>query len=74
MVPITVNFFVKQGQATGRGKTTGLAITYCLAIIGVFTAVGVLFSFFFSATALPEPGQQPVAEPRWSRRCSWRSA
>ena len=35
MVPITVNFFVKQGQQTGR--TTGLAITYCLAIIGVFT-------------------------------------
>src|SRR5262249_39239549 len=51
MIPITVNFFVKQGQA-GRGKTTGLAITYCLAIIGVYTAVGVLFSFFFSASAL----------------------
>ncbi len=53
MVPITVNFFVKQGQGkSGRGKTTGLAITYCLSIIGVFTAVGVLVSFFFSASAL----------------------
>jgi thiol:disulfide interchange protein len=53
MVPITVNFFVKQGQGkSGRGKTTGLAITYCLSIIGVFTAVGVLVSFFFSAGAL----------------------
>src|SRR5262249_23697643 len=52
MVPITVNFFVKQGQGkSGRGKATGLAlaIIYCLSIIGVFTTVGVLFSFFFSA-------------------------
>jgi thiol:disulfide interchange protein len=53
MVPITVNFFVKQGHGkAGRVKTTGLAITYCLSIIGVFTTVGVLFSFFFSASAL----------------------
>ena len=72
MVPITVNFFVKQGQAK-KGSTTGLAIAYCLAIIGVFTAVGVLFSFFFSATVAPAPGQQPVAEPGRRRplpRCS----
>ena len=35
MVPITVNFFVKQGQGPGgRKKATGLAITYCLSIIG----------------------------------------
>ena len=47
MVPITVNFFVKQGQgAGGRKKATGLAVTYCLAIIGIFTALGVFFSFF----------------------------
>jgi thiol:disulfide interchange protein len=53
MVPITVNFFVKQGHGkSGRARTTGLAITYCLSIIGVFTTVGVLFSFFFSASAL----------------------
>jgi thiol:disulfide interchange protein DsbD len=58
MVPITVNFFVKQGQAN-KGKTTGLAITYCLAIIGVFTAVGVLFSFFLSATALQDLANNP---------------
>jgi thiol:disulfide interchange protein DsbD len=51
MVPITVNFFVKQGHAN-KGKTTGLAITYCLAIIGIFTSFGVLCSFFFSAAAL----------------------
>ncbi len=51
MVPVTVNFFVKQGQQ-GKGKTTGLAITYCLAIIGVFTLVGLLFSAVFGASAL----------------------
>ena len=61
MVPITVNFFVKQGQSEGgRGKATGLAITYCLSIIGIFTAVGVLFSFFFSASAL-----QTLANNAW---------
>ena len=75
MMPITVNFFVKQGQRKADGKsTTGLAITYCLAIIGVFTAVGVFFSFFFSATALQNAGEQPLVELRGRRRSSWRSA
>jgi len=58
MIPVTVNFFVKQGQREG-GKPTGLAVTYCLAIIGVFTAVGVLCSFFLSATALPRLANNP---------------
>ncbi len=58
MVPITVNFFLKQGQK-GSGKTTALAITYCLAIIGVFTTVGVLCSFFVSAAALPKLATNP---------------
>jgi thiol:disulfide interchange protein DsbD len=56
MVPITVNFFVKQGS---KGKTTGLAITYCLAIIAVFTLVGVFFSFFFSASSLQRLANNP---------------
>jgi thiol:disulfide interchange protein DsbD len=60
MVPITVNFFVKQGQGKGgRNKTTGLAIIYCLSIIGIFTAVGVLFSFFFSASSLQTLANNP---------------
>ncbi|MDR3618566.1 MAG: protein-disulfide reductase DsbD family protein [Paludisphaera borealis] len=58
MVPITVNFFVKQGQ-NGSGKTTGLAIAYCLAIIGIFTSVGVFFSFFFSAAFLQNLANNP---------------
>ena len=60
MVPITVNFFVKQGQGKGgRNKATGLAIIYCLSIIGIFTAVGVLFSFFFSASSLQTLANYP---------------
>jgi len=60
MVPITVNFFVKQGQGQGgRKKATGLAITYCLSIIGIFTAVGVLCSFFFSASSLQRLANNP---------------
>ncbi len=58
MIPITVNFFVKQGSKN-KGKTTGLAIAYCLAIIEVFTSVGVLVSFFFSATALQNLANNP---------------
>jgi thiol:disulfide interchange protein DsbD len=58
MVPITVNFFVKQGHHN-KGRTTGLAITYCLAIIGIFTGFGVLVSFFFSATALQNLANNP---------------
>jgi thiol:disulfide interchange protein len=60
MVPITVNFFIKQGQGTaGRKKGTGLAFMYCLSIIAVFTAVGVIFSFFFSASSLQTLANNP---------------
>jgi thiol:disulfide interchange protein DsbD len=51
MVPVTVNFFVKRGQAKD-GNTTGLAITYCLAIIGIFTLIGVAFSALMGASSL----------------------
>jgi thiol:disulfide interchange protein len=60
MIPITVNFFVKQGQGPGgRSKSTGLAVIYCLSIIAVFTAVGVLFAFFFSAASLQNLANNP---------------
>lgn len=60
MVPVTVNFFVKQGTGEhGRRKSVGLAFVYCLAIIGIFTAVGVFFSFFFSASALQKIANNP---------------
>jgi thiol:disulfide interchange protein DsbD len=59
MVPVTVNFFVKQGQSK-RGSTTGLAITYSLAIIAIFTLVGLLFSAFLGASSL-----QRLANTAW---------
>ncbi len=57
MVPITVNFFVKQGQRSR--KTSGLAVVYCLTIIGIFTGFGVICSFLFSATALQNLANNP---------------
>jgi thiol:disulfide interchange protein DsbD len=57
MVPVTVNFFVKQGQG-GRG-TTKLAVAYCLSIIGIFTLVGVIFSAFFGAASLQQLANHP---------------
>jgi thiol:disulfide interchange protein DsbD len=59
MVPVTVNFFVKQGQ-TNRRKTVVLAVTYCLSIIAVFTLVGVLFSALFGGAYL-----QRLANAAW---------
>lgn len=59
MVPITVNFFVKQGHAKNGGSTTGLAVTYCLSIIGIFTLVGVLFSAVFGASAAQNLATSP---------------
>jgi thiol:disulfide interchange protein len=59
MVPITVNFFVKQGRER-QGSTLGLAITYCLSIIGIFTAVGLVFSLAFGASSL-----QQLATSAW---------
>jgi thiol:disulfide interchange protein DsbD len=58
MVPITVNFFVKQSQAKG-GRPVGLALVYCLAIIGIFTAIGLLVSIFFGAAATTKLGNNP---------------
>ncbi|HEU5117176.1 MAG TPA: cytochrome c biogenesis protein CcdA, partial [Isosphaeraceae bacterium] len=45
MIPITVNFFVKQSHAKG-GNTVGLALVYCLAITGLYTLIGIICSFF----------------------------
>jgi thiol:disulfide interchange protein DsbD len=60
MIPITVNFFVKQGQdGKSKGTATRLAVAYCLAIIAVFTTVGVLFSFFFSSSFLQNLANNP---------------
>ena len=58
MIPVTVNFFVKQGEKNG-GRATGLAVTYCLAIIGIFTAIGVLFSALLGSSSLSNLANNP---------------
>lgn len=55
MVPITVGFFLKQGH----GKSVGLAVVYCLAIIGTFTLLGVGLSLIFGATFLTQLANNP---------------
>ncbi len=72
MIPVTVNFFVKQGEKNG-GKATGLAITYCLAIIGIFTGIGVLFSAFLGASSLSNLANNPWLNTAVAP-CSSRSA
>jgi thiol:disulfide interchange protein DsbD len=51
MIPVTVNFFVKQGQKK-EGSTTGLALAYCLSIILIFVAVGLAFAVAFGPASL----------------------
>ncbi len=58
MIPVTVNFFVKQGQKK-NGSPTGLAIAYCLSIILTFMGIGLLFSVFFGAASLSKLGNNP---------------
>ncbi len=58
MIPVTVNFFVKQGQRTGSSPT-GLAFVYGLSIVGIFMAVGLLFSVSFGAASLSKLANNP---------------
>ena len=58
MIPITVNFFVKQGQK--GGKTLGLALAYSASIIGVYTILGILLALVFGAQS-----QNKIAVNPW---------
>ena len=58
MIPVTVNFFVKQGQKK-NGSPKRLAIAYCLSIILIFMAVGLLFSITFGAASLSKLANNP---------------
>ena len=73
MIPVTVNFFVKQGQKN-KGSTTGLAIAYCLSIILIFMAVGLLFSIIFGAASLSKLANNPWLNFGGGGACSWSSA
>jgi thiol:disulfide interchange protein len=51
MVPITVSFFSKQ-QEDSPGAGVGMAVAYCLGIIGTFTGLGLLLSVVAGAAGL----------------------
>jgi thiol:disulfide interchange protein len=55
MIPITVNFFVKQGEAK-NGSPTKLAIVYCVAIITIFTGIGLGVTALLGATGATQLG------------------
>ena len=59
MIPITVNFFVKQGEAN-PGSTTRLALAYCLAIVGIFTGIGLAVTALLGAS-----GANQLGTNRW---------
>ena len=58
MIPITVNFFVKQGEKK-EGSTTGLAIAYCLSIIGIFTSLGLGVTLLKGGAGVSNLGNNP---------------
>ena len=55
MIPITVNFFVKQGESKD-GSPVKLAFVYCLAIIGIFTAIGLAVTAIMGPTGATQLG------------------
>jgi len=58
MIPVTVAFFLKQGES-GKGNTTLLAIVYCLGIIFSFTVIGVLVTIFFGPQQMTRIANNP---------------
>ncbi len=58
MIPVTVNFFVKQGEKDKK-KATRLAVAYCLSIIGIFTTLGLVFSAVLGAGSLNSLANNP---------------
>lgn len=58
MIPVTVAFFLKQGES-GKGSTKLLAVIYCLGIIGSFTVIGVLASVIFGPETMTELANGP---------------
>lgn len=60
MIPITVSFFLKQGEREGR-RPVWLATTYAVSIIVTFTSVGLLLALVYGPTGAARLGTSPVA-------------
>ena len=59
MIPVTVAFFLKQSEKNHKSPV-GLAIVYCLGIMGTFTILGLVVAVLFGPTKLNE-----LANNRW---------
>lgn len=59
MIPVTVSYFLKQGEAN-PGSSIRLAVIYCIGIIGAFTILGLAVSVVLGPTAL-----NALANNRW---------
>lgn len=51
MIPVTISFFLKQGEEK-PGGVIKLAAIYCLGIVGAFTVLGLLGAALFGPTSL----------------------
>ncbi len=60
MIPITVSFFLKQGEREGR-RPVLLATVYALTIILTFTAVGLVLAAIYGPAGTSRLGASPVA-------------
>ncbi|KPL09393.1 hypothetical protein AMJ85_06685, partial [candidate division BRC1 bacterium SM23_51] len=60
MIPITVSFFIKQGEQERR-RPFMLASTYALSIIVTFTLVGLLVTAVYGPAGVSRLGTHPVA-------------
>ena len=60
MIPITVSFFLKQGEREGR-RPVALALTYAASIIVTFTAIGLVMAAIYGPAGTSRLGSSPVA-------------
>jgi thiol:disulfide interchange protein DsbD len=60
MIPITVSFFLKQGEREGR-RPVLLATTYAASIIATFTSVGLLLALVYGPAGTSRLGASPIA-------------
>lgn len=58
MIPLTVSFFVKQGEEKKSGMRG--AITYALSIVFIYGGLGLLISILFGPSALYTLGSHPI--------------
>jgi thiol:disulfide interchange protein DsbD len=59
MIPITVSYFLGQGHTTRRGESLRQAILFCLGIIVLFTALGVLITALLGPFGVVQLGSNP---------------